>query len=200
MINLLGSPQENPYYAGIGSRKTPYNVLCLMGLLSNALEKRGFILRSGGADGADTAFENGVTDPKMKQIFLPWKGFNGREDGIIFQGELMNRAMKLASEHHPVWGYLKLGGRYLHARNMGQVLGPDLNTPSAFILAYTTDGKASGGTGQAIRVGQAYNIPILNLYHQNVRQLLIKELLIKEEQKNARAYQEGFVQPSDTSF
>jgi len=47
------------YYAGIGSRSTPDNVLGIMEKLGIVLAKKGFILRSGGADGADKAFEKG---------------------------------------------------------------------------------------------------------------------------------------------
>ena len=63
-------------YAGIGSRKTPVHILSKMRRVAERLEVRGYTLRSGGADGADTAFEEGC---KRKEIFLPQPGFNGRE-------------------------------------------------------------------------------------------------------------------------
>lgn len=65
-------------YAGIGSRDTPEDILRLMAVVAAKREDDGFILRSGGADGADTAFESGVVSSDMKEIYLPWKGFNGR--------------------------------------------------------------------------------------------------------------------------
>ena len=46
-------------YSGIGSRETPDNVLVVMEKLGAAFAKKGFVLRSGGADGADSAFERG---------------------------------------------------------------------------------------------------------------------------------------------
>jgi hypothetical protein len=60
-----------------------------------------------------------------------------------------------------------MGAKKLMARNMYQVLGQDLETPTSFIVCWTKDGKASGGTGQALRVAKKYNIPIFNLYNEN---------------------------------
>ena len=62
------------YYTGIGSRETPSHILELMTKIAKYLDSLGFILRSGGAPGADTAFANGAVN---KQIFIPWKNFNG---------------------------------------------------------------------------------------------------------------------------
>ena len=42
------------------------------------------------------------------------------------------------------------------------------NPPSNFVVCYTPDGKASGGTGQAIRIAEYYNIPIYNLFYENI--------------------------------
>jgi hypothetical protein len=52
-------------------------------------------------------------------------------------------------------------------RNTYQVLGADLNMPADVVVCWTVDGKASGGTGQAMRIAKDYAIPIVNLYHQN---------------------------------
>ena len=49
------------YYAGIGSRETPDHVLETMASAAQYLGKEGFTLRSGGAKGADTAFDQGAT-------------------------------------------------------------------------------------------------------------------------------------------
>lgn len=47
-------------YAGIGSRQTPDDILELMHRIGSTLAINGFTLRSGGAVGADTAFEQGA--------------------------------------------------------------------------------------------------------------------------------------------
>ena len=59
-------------YTGIGSRETPNDILTLMSKLATTLERQGYVLRSGGADGADKAFAKDVTN---KEVFIPWSGF-----------------------------------------------------------------------------------------------------------------------------
>ena len=49
--------QNNMTYAGIGSRETPIEVLELMTKASTWLGSKGYTLQSGGAIGADMAFE-----------------------------------------------------------------------------------------------------------------------------------------------
>ena len=53
-------------YAGIGSRRTPPEILRLMERMALILSGAGYTLNSGGAKGADSAFENGAL---RKQIF-----------------------------------------------------------------------------------------------------------------------------------
>ena len=69
----------------------------------------------------------------------------------------------LAKEYHPNWEMLGDVGRHFMGRNMYQVLGADLKTPTGFIICWTPGGKTVGGTGQAIRVAKDHNIPIFNL-------------------------------------
>ncbi len=61
-------------YAGIGSRETPAEILMYMTRIASFLESKGYTLFSGGASGADTAFEIGVSNSGNKKIFLPWEG------------------------------------------------------------------------------------------------------------------------------
>ena len=46
------------FYAGIGARATPPPILSLMTRAAFALCKRGYVLRSGRAIGADSAFRS----------------------------------------------------------------------------------------------------------------------------------------------
>jgi predicted Rossmann fold nucleotide-binding protein DprA/Smf involved in DNA uptake len=60
----------NIFYAGIGARETPDDVLHLMYLLGRKLATDGYVLRSGHADGADLAFEKGCDSVNgRKEIF-----------------------------------------------------------------------------------------------------------------------------------
>jgi hypothetical protein len=146
-------------YAGIGSRETPKEVQEKMTGIAERLSLLDYVLYSGGADGADAAFERGATH---KKIFLPWKDFNGRlEDGSEYVVPPKN--LDFVKRFHPKPSGLSSGGLALMSRNTYQVLGPDLKSPVDFVLCWTKDGKASGGTGQAIRVATHYKIPVFNL-------------------------------------
>lgn len=142
---------RNVYYAGIGSRETPPEILSLMTRIAEKLSSMGYILRSGGAPGADTAFEFG-SDPEKMEIFLPWKGFEGNLSPLWGPSDA---AMLLGAEFHPAWDGLSDGSKRMHARNCHQVLGSDLETPVSFVICWTQGGKATGGTGQALRIAES---------------------------------------------
>lgn len=126
-------------------------------------------MRSGGAVGCDTAFELGSTN---KEIYLPWKGFNGRESIYNYPTK---DAYVIAKAFHPTYSDLSEGGKALMARNSHQILGYDLCTPSRFVICWTLDGcqhhlmrtKNTGGTGQAISIATLNFIPVFNLQHHS---------------------------------
>lgn len=148
----------NKYYTGIGSRKTPQHVLNLMTRVANKLESLGYILRSGGAVGADSAFERGVSNASHKQIFLA--------------SDSTPEAEQLASTIHPAWYRCSDYSRKLHGRNCFQVLGKDLKTKSLFVLCWTQDALPKGGTATAIRLAQQNGIPVYNLANSKVYERL----------------------------
>ena len=147
-------------YAGIGSRESPKDILAIMTRVASKLAKAGYTLRSGGAGGADNAFEAGVQLDINKQIFLPWQGFNGRNSHFSKPTEA---AYVMAASFHPAWDRCSRGAQALHARNCHQVLGYDLLSPVEFVMCWTRDGKDTGGTGQAMRIAMANDIRIWNL-------------------------------------
>lgn len=155
-------------YTGIGSRETPEETLQLMQKTAYILGQLGYRLRTGGAPGADTAFELGavsVPNGPQPEVYLPWRGFNNRTSQFY---NVSTQALALAEKYHPAWERLAQGPRKLMGRNCYQVLGASLDNPSDFILCWTKDGKASGGTGQAIRIAQDYQIPVFNMKNPNV--------------------------------
>lgn len=168
-------------YSGIGSRKTSENVQNKMQAIALALAQRGFKLRSGGAQGADSAFEQGAyLGNGDRDIFIPWPGFNQHPSQL---NRPTPAAYTLAKEHHPNWDALNGGVKSLHARNCHVILGHDLNTPSAFVVCWTVGGAVTGGTGQALRIAIDRKIPIFNLWHPNCINKLddfIDELLDKQ--------------------
>lgn len=153
-------------YTGIGARATAPAICELMYELAKVLGERGFILRSGGAEGADTAFAQGARAVAgTRQIFLPWKNFNGVYDGIVVPDN--PKITAIASQYHPNWSNLSDPVKKLHSRNVPQVLGLDLETKSDFVVCYTPNGSGYGGTGQALRIARAYKIPVYDLGHMS---------------------------------
>ena len=145
-------------YTGVGSRKTPKDVLYLMENLATMLANRGWTLRSGGAIGADQAFERGCAMAQgHRQIF--------------FASDATEQAMLIAEEFHPAWDRMTDYAQHLHGRNALQVLGADLKTPSKFLVCWTPDSAIShaersiqtGGTGTAISIAESRGIPVFNL-------------------------------------
>lgn len=148
------------FYAGIGSRRTPPDMLKLMERIAARLADDGWILRSGHAPGADQAFERGADG--RSQLFLPWPGF--QSDAPEIAAEVWDRpraeAYDIAAKYHPAWHHCSQGARSLHARNVHQILGYDLDEPVSFVVCWS-DGR--GGTEQALRVARDRDIPISNL-------------------------------------
>lgn len=153
--------EEQPkYYAGIGSRGTPENVLAIMTATASRLHEDGFILRSGGARGADSAFAEGTP---LKEVFRagdakPWAF-----------AEASNQ--HLPSDRGGFWTWSPYV-RGLIARNMMQVLGENGDSPVLFVLCWAPslyyEDSSSGGTGYAIRCAIAHGIPVFNMKDDKV--------------------------------
>lgn len=121
------------------------------------------------------------------EVYLPWPAFGrGREwyraaaaDPLLgplnltLQTEPTPEAVALAGRVHPAWGACSGPARLLHGRNSHQVLGADLKSPVSVVLCWTPDGadgspehpvtRATGGTGQALRLASLRKIPVLNV-------------------------------------
>jgi hypothetical protein len=159
------------YFTGIGSRSTPEPILALMLDIAIYFCGKGYTLRSGGASGADSAFEAGAGT--NKEIYLPWRGFNKSKNQYV---EIPDEAYRIAGEFHPAWDKLKNAVKKLHARNVMQILGRDLETPSKLVICWTKEGKMIGGTAQAIRIAKACEIPVFNLGINDVRKKLEEKI------------------------
>jgi hypothetical protein len=154
------------YYTGIGSRETPLDILRLMTKIALYLQSKNYILRSGGAYGADSAFSKGCHETN-KEIYVPWHDYNN----LPLIHEISSMAFDMAATIHPKWDKLTTGVKALMARNCMQILGPNLDSPSEFVICWTPDKcihenertSKTGGTGQAIALANKYNIPIFNL-------------------------------------
>lgn len=168
------------FYTGVGSRKTPKDILDFMVLCGKRLADLNYIGRSGGADGADTAFWEGFElcqklDKKF-EMYLPWDNFNNYnsyQKHIIDSSKTSNfqEAINLMKTVHPAPNNLSRGATNLHGRNVYQVLGYNLDTPSNVCILFSKPNKngdgVAGGTNTAYQLAKKYNIPIYNLYNDN---------------------------------
>lgn len=170
-------------YAGIGSRETPLPVCDMMYSAAYYLAERGWKLRSGHAKGADKAFEQGAKEAGGdREIFLPWNGFNGgfaNTKGFIVP-DVTDELYQIAAQFHPAWDRCTNTVKKLHARNVCQVLGVDLKTPSDMVVCWTPQASGSGGTGQAIRIANAYYIPVFDLASEEQQAALVR--FVKERE------------------
>ena len=175
----------NKTYAGIGSRKTPWDICLEMRTTAVILALSDFTLRSGRAFRADQAFEMGCDDAGgKKEIFLPIAGFprqwnepeevwrprDLRKHVSVWSGPsqaAFEMARALLDPQH--WHLCGNFGRLAHARNCHQILGWDLASPVDFVLAYSLlrDGKPTGGTATAIRIAEQRGIKVYNFAIQS---------------------------------
>lgn len=155
------------FYSGVGARKAPKKILEIATEIAQKLSERGFILRSGGAEGMDKAFEKGAL---KKEIY--------------YASDATEESMAIASQFHPSWDSMKMYGRKLHGRNTFQVLGKSLDNPSDFLLCWTPCGSIShaertrrtGGTGTALSIADHYGVQIFNLKREDHLKEILKWL------------------------
>lgn len=169
---------ERRYWTGIGGRIITSELESRMHTIGADLALLGYILRSGAADGSDAAFEFGCdcVDGK-KEIYLPHKKFNGHpSEFYVKKWKLRKEAEEIAAKHHPNWEACLRPENYFsrcaHIRNVAQVLGWDLNTPSDFVVCYTWNGTKVGGTATAMSIAESMNIPVCNLFHPDAEDVL----------------------------
>ena len=158
-LNATTRRDHMKIYAGIGSRETPEAVLREMLTIGAARAVLGWKLHSGGARGADSAFEAGCD-------------LQSGHKHVFYAKDATEEAMQLAAKFHPAWNRCSPYARRLHARNMFIILGPELDRPVDEVICWTKNGGATGGTGQAIRAAHHYDIPVNNLYYGTLGSLL----------------------------
>lgn len=162
------------YYAGIGARATPLEFLDKMTHYAGILEDLGYILRSGGAQGADQAFEDGVKNKENLEIFTPKMLENTQKYDNFYE-----IAAKYALCDDNIFKKWKLYVQKLFARNMMIILGPGNNEKVDFVACWSPVddyADASGGTPHGIRCALDHEIPVFNFYHREDEASFIKFL------------------------
>lgn len=178
------------YYAGIGSRETPKEICNKMTEIASLLEKQDFVLRSGGAKGADHAFEIGISDPLMMDIYLPYINFNNKSGSkYIFISNSDHSNYKAAYEslkYHPRGFNMSHGTKVMMIRNYFQACGLVNQSNSKFVICWTPKAANGytikttyddGGSGQCIRIAAANDIPVYNLKDKRYENLTAQEIV-----------------------
>ena len=143
--------RELVYYAGIGSRETPLDICDYMTATAERLAKLDFVLRSGGARGADKAFEAGA----------------GKAKAILRPEDATTSAIREAARFHPAWKKCSPLAQRYHGRNVMIILGEDdLGNEEMwveFVICWTPPDIPRGGTKLGMRVAEDRKIPVFNL-------------------------------------
>ena len=170
------------YYTGIGSRETPPSVLAQMEEIGTRLAKQHYVLRSGGARGADAAFERGCDAARgAKQIWKP-------SDSLTLHDWALDKASSVCWEF-PL-ERMKPFTVSIIVRNMYQVYGDpetlEEATPTDFVVYWAKGnplekGRESGGTRYAVRQAHAMGIPTYNLQTQGDEFAEMLRQYLKEE-------------------
>lgn len=168
-------------YTGIGSREVPIKTQQLATRIAFGFAHHGHKLRSGKASGMDEAFQLGIQQYcdkpnftisledalKLAEIYIPWRNFKNpvlRDYWDNVQGD-NQEAEYIARNIHPAWERCSQGARKLHTRNICQILGSDLKSPSDLVLfaAPEFNGVVKGGTATAVHLARTYGITTVNM-------------------------------------
>lgn len=167
-------------WTGIGARETPQEIFDLMIEISLYMNDWNWILRSGGAAGADTAFEMGTN---KKEIYLPWKNFRDNPSSLYLFSSSVNSGSAIAMAEKVwdlrykagnvkvKWNSLKDVTKKFMIRNIFQIFGAEVNNLSRMIFCWTKDGEASGGTGMAIFTAEMFNKAQYNKVEKGIREI-----------------------------
>lgn len=149
-------------YTGIGSRETPLHIQEEMTAIATHLFREKWLLRSGHAVGADQAFEKGT---ERFVSYLPWFAFNKADmkDSRYRVPPAKDWMRLTVTDFHPAPQKLSTGAYRMMLRNACQVLGDNGQRKSDVVICWTPNAGGGGGTGQAIRIAKANNIPVIDM-------------------------------------
>jgi len=174
--------------ACVGSRALDPSALALLTAIGASLVTAGWIVHSGGAQGADQAFARGAAQalgatahaPGGLVIHLPWASYErAAADAAVRQSG--GRALidlqaftpderTTALQFHPAPDRLSPAGITLMTRNVRIVCPQGLTAdPVHLVIAYPSNRRGGGGTGQALRLAESFGIPIHDLRDPTLR-------------------------------
>jgi len=149
------------YYSGIGSRNTPTRILRQATEIADDLGKEGLCVRTGGALGMDTAFLRGAVKHPFENYEGDPKWLENR-GAIEILAEVRHKLNIEDGDNIPPLAEIRPYVLSLLVRNMIIILGPTLDIPSEFVLAWTPGGKLDGGTRYGLKLADMRGIPVYN--------------------------------------
>lgn len=164
-MSLSLSSKLETYYAGIGSRQTPDEIQNQMFDLALHLANIGCTLRSGGADGADTAFYAGACDSMNVSVhpeIFKWQHGRDSKPARAMAQQVINRLNSEDGETLPPLTRMTQRTAGLLARNVQIVLGKELNEQCEFVVCWTPGGDMIGGTRHALKLASMFDISVYN--------------------------------------
>lgn len=157
------------YWAGIGSRETPPEILKMMTQIGYLLGVSGGVCKTGAALGADQSFAEGAYIAGDVVLLLPWStyekewvGNHHRAIVRVLVPQTHTAAMESVNLHPAIIAGRTLSQAVvkLHARNYLIIEG------CKFVVCWApldAQGNPKGGTGQGCKIAEAKGIPIYNL-------------------------------------
>jgi len=172
--------------AGIGSRKTPPEILLQMEELGALCRELGVWVRSGHAPGADYAFEKGALDKAL--VYLPFPNFNSQNKLLTKQvvslppaeGKNWRKGPDTSAvmrAYHTIITLFKekfidgMDRQHYYASYFAVFGSSGADIPVDAVVCWAPVdgyGMAKGGTGQAVRIANAAGIPVFNLFKTDV--------------------------------
>jgi len=174
------------HYAGIGTRRLAPAQQKLCGTIGSYLAKKGWILHTGAAEGADQSFAKGALIGGGELVLhLPWPSYEENwfskipsqysrsisvdileidRRGGVFDKEAYDSVFDL----HPAPERLKRGAISLHARNYRILFPKGSPEPVQFVVAIPS--PRGGGTAQGLRIAESLKIPTVRLDQLSARE------------------------------
>lgn len=160
------------YYAGSGAINAPENIIRLMSDIASYMENKGYVLRSCGMEGSDTAFEFGVKSDKNRIIYTI--------------NDVIQENIDMAYNIYPYQDRVVNGDKYAGMKII-QSLGKCLTKPISLCIVWTESKaitlkeslkkyKTTGNCGILIGICEYYKIPIYNLavneHYNRIRRII----------------------------
>lgn len=168
--------ERSPSVAIIGSRRISQAQFDYIMKVAEAFVRRGYIVRTGCAEGVDHASMIGTRniDPSKLNVYLPWSTYNKdfqekTDKRFIYNQSIHKEWAESVRRYHPNPQRLSNGAFSMHARNWGIIMH---EYPADVVVAMPANASDMGGTGQGIRIARDNNIPLFLVCNKEDRQSL----------------------------